>query len=283
MSHTLLTTALLTALLACTSRGSAQGIGGGIIVEDEATLIDQRLGAFIAKDAIFRDSTGKEIRIADYLGRGQPLILNLQFYSCPSLCGPVLNGLISALESVPPTVGKDLAVLSVSFDHREKPELAAYKKKGILAVYDREGAGKGWHFLTSDQRNIRKLTESVGYGFRWNTTRMDFDHKAVMIFLSPSGKITRYLRGTAYDTSTFRLAIVEASEGTVGSVMDRFILSCYSYDPLTGTYSRIGPIAMATGGALTLAGLALLLFVLFRSDRRDRRDRRTEVAPVAAS
>ncbi len=279
MSRTLFTTTLLTSLLACTSGGTAQGIGGGIVVEDEATLINQKLGALIAKDAVFKDSTGKEVRIADYLDKGQPLILNLQFYSCPSLCGPVLNGLISALESIPLTVGKDLAVLSVSFDHREKPKLAAYKKKSILGVYDREDAAKGWHFLTSDQPNIRKLTESVGYGFRWNTTRNDFDHKAAMIFLSPYGKITRYLRGAAYDSSTFRLAIVEASEGTVGSVMDRFILSCYSYDPLTGTYSRIGPIAMATGGALTLAGLAILLFVLFR---REYRDRRPDVATVAA-
>jgi protein SCO1/2 len=280
MTRTLLTTTLLLAFLAAPSAGTAQGIGGGMVVEDEATLIKQRLGAFIAKDAVFKDSTGKQVRIADYLGKGQPLILNLQFFSCPSLCGPVLNGLITALEAVPPTVGTDLKVLSVSFDHREEPELAAYKKKSILGVYDRAGAAKGWHFLTGDRENILELTESVGYGFRWNTTRKDFDHKAAMIFISPSGKITRYLRGAAYDTGTFRLAIVEASEGTVGTAMDRFILSCYSYDPLTGTYSRIGPIAMATGGALTLLGLGSLLFVLFR---RERRERRQQVAPAAAS
>lgn len=271
--------ATLIALIPCLH---AQGIGGGMIVEDEATQIKQRLGAFAAKDATFLDEHGETVSLATYCDGKRPIILNLGYFRCPSLCGPVINGLVSALDAIDLDPG-DFTVLSVSFDHREDPAIATKRKSSVLKTFARPGAKDHWHFLTSDEKNIRKLTESVGYGFRWNTTRMDFDHKAVMIFLSPSGKITRYLRGTAYDTSTFRLAIVEASEGTVGSVMDRFILSCYSYDPLTGTYSRIGPIAMATGGALTLAGLALLLFVLFRSDRRDRRDRRTEVAPVAAS
>ena len=268
-------------LLACATLANAQGIGGGMIVEDEATLIKQRLGAFIAKDAKFRDETGKEVKLTDYLIPGRPLVLNLQFFSCATLCGPVLNSLLASLEEIDLTPGKEMTVLSLSFDHRETTELAAHKKKSIFNVYDRPGAESGWHFLTSnDEKNIRRLTESVGYGFRWNTTRNDFDHKAALIFLSPTGKITRYLTDFNWDASTLRLAIIEASEGTVGSLADRFLLSCYSYDPNTGKYSRIGPIAMAIGGALTIAGLFALLFVL---TRRERRQQRQVIAPVAAS
>lgn len=266
-------------VLTCTGLLAAQGIGGGMVVEDAATAIVQKLGAPIAKDAKFKDAAGNEVTIGDYLAKGQPVILNLQFFGCKTLCGPILNGLLAAMEATPFELGKDVRVLSVSFDHREQPELAKWKKKSVVDHFKRPGADKAWHFLSGDRENILKLTKSVGYGFRWNETRQDFDHRAAILFIAPSGKITRYLRGAAYDDSTFRLAIVEASEGTVGTAMDRFVLSCYGYDPLTGTYSRIGPMAMATGGALTLGGLAILLFVLFRRERRDRR----QVAPVAAS
>jgi protein SCO1 len=270
----------MAATLTCTTLANAQGIGGGIIVEDEATLIDQRLGAYVAKDVVFRDETGKEVKLTDYLIPGRPIVLNLQFFSCPSLCGPVLNSLVAGLEGIDLTPGKEMTILSVSFDHREKNELAAYKKKSTFSVYDRPGAKSGWHFLTShDEKNIRRLTESVGYGFRWNQTRQDFDHKASLIFLSPEGKITRYLNDFRWDADTLRLAIVEASEGTVGTLADRFLLSCYSYDPSTGKYNQIGPTVMAIGGALTIAGLFTLIFVLIR---RERRQQRQQVAPVAA-
>jgi protein SCO1/2 len=156
----------------------------------------------------------------------------------------------------------------VSFDHREQTELAATKRRAVIGDYGHPGAAEHWHFLTGVEPEIRKLTDSVGYGFRWNQTKNDFDHRAALIFVSPTGKITRYLSGFQHDPQTFRLAIVEASEGEVGTALDRFYLSCYGYDPRTGTYSSIGPMVMSIGGALTLAALAALLFVLWRKERR---------------
>ncbi|MCA8955215.1 MAG: SCO family protein [Planctomycetes bacterium] len=257
---------------------SAQTIG--LQVEDEATLIQQKLGAFAAKDATFRDETGREVRIGDYLNGARPVVLNLQWYSCPSLCGPVIRGLLQAVNAISLQPG-DYTVLSVSFDHREKQDLASYKKKSVLTACPKPGAAEHWHFLTGDEASIRKLTESVGYGFRWNTTRKDFDHRAALIFLAPDGKITRYFRGAYYDPATFRLAIVEASNGKVGTALDRFRLTCYGYDPLTGTYSTIGPNVMAAGGALTLLGLGTLLFFLFRNERQ--RHRQPAQASASAS
>lgn len=268
------------ALMAGTALG--QGIGGAANFEDEATLIKQRLGATIAMDASFKDEKGNEVRVGDYFKGQRPVVLNLQYFRCPSICGPIVNGLINGLKAVPLTIGKEFDVLTVSFDHREGPKLGSDKKQSILTAFDalpekKQGGASSWHFLTSDQANIRKLTESVGYGFRWNETKNDFDHRAAIIFMSPNGRITRYLQGTYFDPSTLRLAIVESSEGTVGTALDRFLLSCYGYDPRTGTYSRIGPTVMAAGGALTVVGLFALLFVL------SRRDRRRQTVPATAS
>jgi len=259
-----------------------QGIGGAANFEDAATLIEQRLGATISLGATFKDDHGKPVKIGDYFKSGRPVVLNLQYFRCPSICGPIVNGLINGLKSIPLTIGKEFDVLTVSFDHREGPELGANKKLSILSDFNalpekKQGGESSWHFLTGDQVNIRKLTESVGYGFRWNETKNDFDHRAAIIFISPTGRITRYLQGTYFDPDTLRLAVVESSEGTVGTALDRFLLSCYGYDPRTGTYSRIGPMAMTTGAALTIAGLFTLLFAL------SRRGRHRQAVPATAS
>lgn len=268
------------ALLAGSAVG--QGIGGAANFEDAATLIDQRLGATVAFGANFKDDKGNPVKIGDYFKGERPVVLNLQYFRCPSICGPIVNGLINGLKSIPLTIGEEFDVLTVSFDHREGPELGANKKKSILSAFDalpekKQGGVSNWHFLTGDQANIRMLTESVGYGFRWNETKNDFDHRAAIVFISPSGTITRYLQGTYFDPSTLRLAIVESSDGTVGSALDRFLLSCYGYDPRTGTYSKIGPTVMTTGAALTVVGLFTLLFVL------SRRGRHRQALPVTAS
>ncbi len=273
---------LLCAMTLVTGSVVSQGIGGAVNFEDEATLIKQRLGASIDMAASFKNDKGQDVKIGDYFKSGRPVVLNLQYFRCPSICGPIVNGLLDALKQVPLVIGKEFDVLTVSFDHREGPKLGADKKQSILSAFNalpekKQGGITNWHFLTSDQTNIRQLTESVGYGFRWNETKNDFDHRAAIIFMSPSGKITRYLQGTYFDPSTFRLAIVESSEGTVGTALDRFLLSCYGYDPRTGTYSRIGPVVVTTGAALTVIGLFTLLFVLSRKERH------RQTAPATAS
>ena len=48
---------------------------------------------------------------------------------------------------------------------------------------------------------------------------------------------TRYFLEGAYPPRDLRLALVEASEGKVGSPMDRILLMCFNYNPTTGKYS----------------------------------------------
>src|SRR5436305_13349750 len=54
--------------------------------------IDQKLGAQVPGDLVFRDETGREVRLADYYGK-KPIVLALVYYDCPMLCTVVLNEL----------------------------------------------------------------------------------------------------------------------------------------------------------------------------------------------
>src|SRR5206468_727943 len=108
---------------------------------------DQRLGERVPLDAALRDEAGRTVRLGDYFGR-KPVVLNLVYFDCPMLCTVSLNGLLSALDLVSFTPGQEFELITISFDPRETPPLAAAKKKAYLARYRRPSAGAGWHSLT---------------------------------------------------------------------------------------------------------------------------------------
>ena len=90
--------------------------------------ITQNLNQMIPLDGQFRDETGKSVRMGEYFGK-RPAILALVYYQCPMLCSEELNGLVSALEMVKFTPGKDFDIIVVSIDPSEGPELAAPKRR----------------------------------------------------------------------------------------------------------------------------------------------------------
>src|SRR5260370_8538708 len=79
-------------------------------------------------DLACRDENGQPVRLGDYFGH-KPLILDLAYYNCTMLCGEVLSGLTSAMKMVKFDLGKQFEVITVSFDPRETPAMAAPKTK----------------------------------------------------------------------------------------------------------------------------------------------------------
>jgi protein SCO1/2 len=81
-----------------------------------------------------------------------------------------------------------------------------------------------------------------------------------MYVLTPEGRISRYLYGISFPDTTLRLALLEASNGKIGSVVDRILLFCYRYDPQTRKYSVYLTRVMQLGSSLfaMLFGLYLL-------------------------
>jgi protein SCO1/2 len=275
----------LLATIGLATLAAAQGLGGSLKVIDSATEIKEHLGSMVPADIVFINDRGKQVRLGDYFTGERPVILNIGYFGCPLLCGRVTNAMVDALKLVeedpnlePLVPGRDFTILTVSFDHNElqKPNLVAAKKGNFLKHYGKPEAKDHWHFLVSDEQNVRRLVDAVGFGFRWNRTSKAFDHQAVLIMLSPHGKITRYLYSPPYTPKTFRLAVVEASEGKVGTTLEKLLLSCYGYDPDSGEYSRIGGLVMTIGGVLTPLALGSLLFLLFRAERK----RTHQPAPV---
>ncbi len=228
---------------------------------------DQKLDARLPLDAAFKDEAGRDVRLGDYFGT-RPVVLAFVYYECPMLCTQILNGLVSGLGVLDQTAGKEFDVVAISFDARETPVMAAAKKAVYLDTYKRPGAEQGWHFLTGDEANIRRVTDAAGFQFSWDETTQQFAHASGVMVVTPDGRLARYLFGIEYPPRDLKFALMESSEGRIGSVVDQVLLYCYHYEPTTGSYSLIAMNAVRLGGAVTVA---LLFGFVAMSLRRDGR------------
>jgi protein SCO1 len=217
--------------------------------------IDQKLDEQVPAGLVFTDETGKQVKLGDYFGKN-PVILNLVYFECPMLCSQVTNGLVQSMRLLSLSAGQDFTVLTVSFDPRETAGLSMAKRAGYLKAYGREGGGDGWHFLTGDEDNIRKLTDAVGFRYVWDEKLKQFAHAAAIMLLTPQGKVSKYFYGIEFQARDLRLGIVEATDGKIGTLSDSVLLLCYHYDPQQGRYS------MTVLGILRLAGIVTVLAVV---------------------
>lgn len=229
--------------------------------------IDQLLNNQVPLDLEFRDETGRTVKLAEYF-KDRPVILSLVYYDCPQLCTQVLTGLLGALKTLPMTSGNEFINLTVSFNPRETPDLAALKKAEYLRRYNRPGAEAGWHFLTGDEPAIHALTKSVGFRYIWDPVTKQYAHASGIMVLTPQGKVSRYFYGIEYAPRDLRFGVIDASAGKVGSLADQVILYCYMYDPERGTYGLVVTRVLRIFAALTLVTLVTLFFYLRRKEKQ---------------
>jgi len=244
---------------------SLQGVG-----------IDQRLDEQIPLDTKFRDESGRTVELGRYFG-SKPVVLALVYYECPMLCTEILNGMVGSLKGISFNAGREFEVVSVSFNPKDTPELAAMKKQNYVRRYGRAGSEDGFHFLTGDQASIDALTRAVGFRYKYDEKSGQFAHASAIYVLTPQGRLSRYFYGVEYAPRDVRLGLVEASRNKIGSPADQLLLFCYHYDPATGKYGAVAMNILRLAGAGFMLVLVASLLVLWRRDlRRDRR----EVLPV---
>jgi|SRR5579862_3120480 len=290
MTRKFLTAALL--MLAATATAAfAQGPGEPLSVPMPGTpataqlailkdvRIDQRLNAPIPLDLNFVDENSRDVVLGSYFGK-RPVVLALVYYQCPMLCTLVLNGLVSSLDTMNLTAGKDFDVVVVSFNPGEPPSLAANAKATTVKRYGRPGSETAFHFLTGRQESIKALADAVGFHYAWDPAINQYAHPAAITILTPAGHVSRYLFGVDYAPRDLRLALVEASDGKVGTVVDQALLYCYHYDPFTGKYG------VALMSMIRLAGVATVLVVgggIFLALRRERRQANAAAAAATGT
>ena len=234
-------------------------------VYDDAGL-DQKLGDPVPQDLVFFDEAGNEVKLGDYFQTDKPVILTMVYHSCPMLCNLLLDGFTETLSELEWTAGQEFEMLSVSIAPEDTPELASEKKGFYLQKLSKPEAAEGWHFLTGSAASIAQLTDAIGFRYSWVEEIEQYVHPPIVTILTPDGKVSRYLQGITFNTTEIRLALVEASDGVIGSPIDFITLFCLQYDPETNEYVAHAANLMRLGGALTVVVLGIALYALWRRE-----------------
>ena len=231
--------------------------------------VDEKPGATVPLDLKFVDEEGRDVTLGSYLGHGRPIILWLGYFECPALCDRMSGGMIRAVRGIKLDAGREFSILNVSINPNDVPGVAKQKKINYLKELGQPGDAKGWDLLTGSPESIATLTGDVGYKFKAVQTvdGTEFAHPAVLLILSPEGKVTRYLypqsTGLEFDGQTMRYSLIEAAEGKVGTTVDQFLLTCLRYDAHTGKYTKDAQAIMKWAGALTVVIMAAIFFPLW--------------------
>jgi len=254
----------LAALAVSAGRLKAQATAPSFTPEEVG--ITERLGASIPLDLELKGEDGKAITLRQLIDK--PTILTLNYYRCAGICTPQLGGVAEVLNRTKAEPGKDFQVLTVSFDERDEPEVAAQKRTNYLGEITRPFPPAAWRFLTGPATTTKALADAVGFKFK--RVNDDFVHAAAIIFISPTGKITRYMYGTTYLPADLQMAAQESARGEAQPTINKFLKFCFSYDPVGRKYV----LNTTTIGAAVII-LAALAFVVALT-RRSRKTKSEE-------
>jgi protein SCO1 len=231
---------------------------------------NQKLDTQLPLDATFRDERGAQAPLSAYFGK-KPVILVLPFYKCPGVCTNELNGMVDLFKEMEKKFrpGRDFNVVTVSINPKEGPELAAAKKREYMDILNQPGAETGWHFLTGEETNIRRVADSVGFKYAYDEKTDQYAHAAGIVILTPGGKVSRYFFGVGYPKRDVQLALIEAGQGKVGSLTDQLLLPCYDYDPQHNRYGLAVFRIMQVACTITVLALGTFMFFALRADKKN--------------
>ncbi|MBV8855014.1 MAG: SCO family protein [Sinobacteraceae bacterium] len=224
--------------------------------------LQQQLGASAPVTESLTDTDGAPVRLSALL-QGRPTVLVPGYYACTNLCSAVRAGLARAIEATGLTAGEQFNVLLVSIDARETPEQARSAQVQDAARHPRVNVDR-WHYLTASASAREGLMRTIGYRSWFDARTGEYAHPAGIVLLSPAGIVTQYLLGVQFAPQTLRLALIAASQGRLGTLVDRIVLLCCDYDPATGRYSLLITRILQILGLCTTLGLSALIFVLLR-------------------
>lgn len=228
--------------------------------------VTEKLGENIPLDLKFANAEGDSIALKELFNDGKPVLLNPVYYECPQLCSMVKEAIYKGVKDLKWTPGNEYNIVTFSFDPGEETELAAENKQQYLNKLNRANAEEGWHFLTGKKESIQQLTKAVGFDIE-RLENGEYAHGAAIIFLSPDGKITRYLYGLKFDEFNLRNALYEAADGNVGNAAEQVLLYCFQYDADSNSYVPVAWRIMKVGGFATVLILGIFLGFMWMRHR----------------
>jgi protein SCO1/2 len=236
-------------------------------VPQKAGIIE-RLETQLDLNSQFEAQDGSIVKLSDYFNRGIPVIIAPVYFECPRLCTLTQNGLLQSVIDSELSLGKEYLVLSVSFNDKETSKQSVKRAevyRDSIKSKKPELDGNSWFFLTGTKDPVEKLMDQLGFKYEYD--QGEYMHAAGIIFITPEGKISRYLYGIEYRPTDFNLSLVEASQGKIGSFMHQAMMFCFRYDYTKGQYTlAIWEIIRIVCSIFALIILAFVIKLKFKEN-----------------
>lgn len=217
---------------------------------------DPKPGARLPLDAHFHDDGGSLVPLRAAFD-GKPVVLDLGYHHCPTLCGPVRADLLQALRgtSLPDDA---FHLVSLSIDPVERPSDAATARAA-------DGAAPGWFYLTGAAPEIEAVEATVGFRSRWDDGLRQFLHPAGVVVLTPDGRVSDTLLGVGFGADTMRTSLLRAAAGGIAAPPSPVILLCFHFDEATGRYTLAIEKVLRIMAGLTVLTLGGTLWAMHRA------------------
>lgn len=234
--------------------------------------VEEHLGSRIPRNIELQDESGTTTTTGDLFDAERPVVLVLAYYRCPMLCPLILNGVTRGLRDAGFVIGNDYRLVTVSIDPEDTPD-DARKRKDALRTKVGSEIEMGARFLVGRAEETRALADAVGFRYVFDASTNQYGHPAVVTVLGSSGRISRYLYGPDPSARDLRLAVIEAGEGKIGGVLDRVLITCYRFDPVTRRYGPYIVGFFRLGATVIFIAISIFLGLLWRRERRGNAER----------
>ncbi|MBV6442503.1 MAG: SCO family protein [Haliscomenobacteraceae bacterium CHB4] len=213
------------------------------------------LGRKVA-DIELRDAKGRHYTLYSLLEAGRPVVLSPVYTRCPMACSLISGGLRKAVDALG-TLGQDFTIVTFSFDSTDV-------QKDLEGFEDRwDMDGETWRTTTATGADIAGLLSSIDYHYEYDSVTTEYLHPNIVIVLTPSGRISRYLYGLEPRAKDLRLAVMEAAKEQSGvGFVQGFYLKCFYFDPATKQYQLEWRFIISTSAGLLI--LTLMGYFLFK-------------------
>ena len=219
---------------------------------------------------VFLDENGKKSRLGDYLYK-TPVIFTPVYFKCPSVCNLQLNRLAEAMQKIKIEIGRDVSIVSLSFNPAENPQIAKEKKKAYMKMYNLPGGESDWHFLTGKFEDIKTVTKSLDFEYYIDRESREYIHKPVSYFLDRNGNVIHALSGSKIEPGTVKMLIVAASLGEYGTISDRLLWFFLQFDEKNAT------LKINLGNGIRFVLVTFLVMVLILGYFRESKKKKTRV------
>jgi protein SCO1/2 len=245
--------------------------------------ITQNLGKYVPAEATFKDEKGATVKIGDIMS-ARPTLLIPTYYNSQDGCNTLLDGVAKAIAKLNPSgrtnrinvgnatdlaAGKDFDIILLSLNPTETPKLAAEREKQVLEGLNNTAFEKGWHFLTGDMANIRKVSDAIGLKFYYNAEKKILNYPTMTAVVSKQLKVCGYTIANDFPTKVFETNLAAAQEDKPTERADQSqMFGCITPDASAGKYSPIIKLSLLITGIGTALVVAVSILNLAVKNKR---------------